>query len=160
MKITRVNDRDYRCPLYVVRVENGWQVRLPHFPTSFFGDNAHGSVGKSHKAACEARAQSIPIGQETRPLAEKERANKKNPLGVPGVFLIEKFRANKRLSEFQLQVRVRPFPAKTMYVGTSENYKPRLAEKLILAAKVREEYIELLAAGKAPKKAKKAKAKK
>lgn len=152
MKITRVIDRDYRCPLYVVRVENGWQVRLPHFPTSFFGDNAHGSVGKSHKAACEARAQAIPIGQETRPLAEKERANKKNPLGVPGVFLIEKFRANKRLSEFQLQIRVRPFPAKTMYVGTSENYKPRLAEKLVQAVKIREDFIALIASGKIPKK--------
>lgn len=138
MRKAVVNNVEFDCPRYVVRVPGGWQVRFPGARTVFFGDARHGSVSASHQAAITRRTETLPISEmtETR-YALKEREGKRDPVGIPGVFLVYHPRRGKRAPQVELLVSVKGQPARTIYVGTSKTWEARLAQKLEIAREVR-----------------------
>lgn len=146
MRKAVVDGVEFECPRYVVRVPGGWQVRMPHEPTVFFADSRFGGAAGSHEVAVNRRAERMPISanSETR-YALAERSDKKDPLGIPGVFLVHQPRRGKRAPQVELLVSVKGQPTRTIYVGTQRTWQQRLPEKLQLAAAVRAEKIRLQA---------------
>jgi hypothetical protein len=144
MRKALVDAMEFDCPRYVVRVPGGWQVRMPHEPTVFFADSRFGGPAGSHEVAVKRRTERMPISanSETR-YALAERSDKKDPLGIPGVFLVHQPRRGKRAPQVELLVSVKGQPTRTIYVGTHATWEKRLPEKLELAASVRAEKIRL-----------------
>jgi hypothetical protein len=102
MKITVVDGIRYSCPTYLVRVKEGWQIRMPGEPTKFFGDGPFWGVRESYLAAMRERAKRGPVTGQVYPLAECERKSKKRPTGTPGICLCEKHPKGKSIIEYQL----------------------------------------------------------
>jgi hypothetical protein len=146
MRKAVVDGVEFECPRYVVRVPGGWQVRMPQQPTVFFADSRYGGPAGSHDIAVKRRAACMPISpnSETR-YALAERSDKKDPLGIPGVFLVHQPRRGKRAPQVELLVSVKGQPTRTIYVGTQATWEKRLPEKLQIAAAVRAEKIRLQA---------------
>jgi hypothetical protein len=142
MRIAVVNDVEFKCPRYVVRVPNGWQVRMPGKQTVFIGDGRWGGPSGSHAQAVALRISQMPIlAGEIYLYASTERKDKKEPLGIPGVFLVHAPRRGKRAPEVQLLVAVKGQPTRTIYVGTPRTWESRLSDKLEVARAVRMEKI-------------------
>lgn len=80
-----------------------------------------------------------------------ERSDKKTRLGTPGIFLQEKKPrpGHGVVSQFELLVLVRGQPSRTIYVGTANTYRARLAEKLRQAESIREEKLKAQALAQA-----------
>jgi len=141
MKKTTVNGVMFSCPTYLVRVKDGWQVRMPDEPTLLFSDGVYGGAEKSFEEALRVRSLKGPITGLSYPLAERERKHKKRPTGIPGVFLCEKFPKGKNVAEYQLQIRVPGIPIRTLYVGTTNTWENHYEEKLAEAKGLREQFV-------------------
>jgi hypothetical protein len=109
-----IEEREFACPRYVRRVEDGWQTYLPGEDTLFFPDAAHGDIARAHQAACAHRLERLPWRAEDQGsyFKHQEREDKREPLGVPGVFLVQ--RPSGRI---ELQVRVRRLPMFPVVLG-------------------------------------------
>lgn len=133
------------CPRYVVRVPGGWQVRLPNEPTVFFADSRFDGAEGSHLAAVHHRLARMPMAEEgASAFARVERRNKKEPLGIPGVFLVHQGRRGKRTPSVYLHVINKGLPTRAIYVGTESTWEKRFPEKLAEAAAHREQRVREL----------------
>jgi len=141
MKITTVEGKSYPCPTYLVRVGNGWQVRLPEQSSVWFRDGKYGGAKKAYKKALKFLQEKGPITGLDFPFASSERKTKKRPTGTPGVFLCEKYPKGKNITEFQLQIRVPGVPIRTLYVGTTNTWEDRYPAKLEEAKALREDFL-------------------
>lgn len=145
MRKSIVDGVSFDCPRYVVRVPGGWQVRLPEKQTVFFGDKKYNSATASHCAAVDFRAKAKPISslEDGSRYALVERRGKREPVGIPGVFLVRHPRRGKRAPQVELLVSVKGQPTRTIYVGTQRTWEDRLAQKLEIAQAVRNEKIKI-----------------
>lgn len=153
MRTTLVEGKEYPCPRYVVRVNAGWQLRLPGQTTLFFGDTRFGSTEAAHRAAVAMRAEKLPLTAESEHrFARTERSTKRHPLGIPGVFLVRQPKRGPRVPSFYLHVINKNQPARTLYVGTEKTWESRLPAKLAQAAEIRAEQIRRASEGLPPSK--------
>lgn len=147
MKTVQIDEVVYVCAMYVVRVIDGWQVRLPGQPTKFFGDGPHRGHEPAYLAAVEWRRSAMPITGQTRSLRAEENRQKKALTGQPGVFLTTSYGRKKALKGYSFQVRVPGYPVKTIYIGTlntwQAKYEERLAKAITLARKLRRGSIQI-----------------
>jgi hypothetical protein len=114
---------------------------MPGEPTKFFGDGPFWGVRESYLAAMRERAKRGPVTGQVYPLAECERKSKKRPTGTPGIFLCEKHPKGKNIIEYQLQIRVPGVPIRTLYVGTTDTWGARYAEKLKEAERLHKQFV-------------------
>jgi hypothetical protein len=114
MRSTFVDECEFASPRYVRRVEGGWQTYLPGEATLFFSDASHGGIAGAHQAACAHRLEQLPWQNEDHGgyFRHYEREDKREPLGVPGVFLVQ--RPSGRM---ELNVRVRRMPMFPIVLG-------------------------------------------
>ncbi len=126
----------YTCPMYVVRAGPAWQVRMPGTKSAYFADSVFGSIERSHEVALNARESAAPVTRLQRPLAERERAGKTIPTGIPGVIFCVKHRAGKR-REHQLRVQMPDRSFRTIYVGTDATWQKNFEKKIELARAIR-----------------------
>ncbi|NDY91285.1 hypothetical protein [Ideonella livida] len=92
------------------------------------------------------RVSRIPMSEEAvGAFARVERRNKKDPLGVPGVFLVHQGRRGKRTPSVYLHVITKGLPTRAIYVGTESTWEKRFPEKLAEAAALREQRVRELA---------------
>ncbi|NDY89720.1 hypothetical protein [Ideonella livida] len=77
--------------------------------------------------------------------AQVERRTKKDPLGVPGVFLVHQGRRGKRTPSVYLHVITKGLPTRAIYVGTESTWKGRFQEKLAEAAALRDQRVKQVA---------------
>lgn len=130
MRVKIIDGKRYDCPKYLVRVINGWQVRLPGKKTLLFSDGVCGSTKKSFNQAKKyLEAQDPPI---------VERKDKKMPTGVPGIVLNISPRKDRNIEDYRLQFRAHG-SLKTVYVGTSNTWEDRYDDKLAVAARRKSE---------------------
>jgi len=136
------NDEVFLCPRYVVRTIGGWQVRLPKHKTVWFADSNYGGPKGSHEQACHNRYAAMPKEiEDFIGFHSIERADKKRPLGIPGASLEHKRARGGRSAQVEIVVRAKGQPSRSIYVGTPQNFESRLAEKLILAERARQNQI-------------------
>ncbi len=126
----------YACPMYVVRAGSAWQVRVPGTRSVYFADSLFGSIAQSHHAALRYRESAAPVTELRRPLAERERAGKLAPTGIPGVFLQVKHRSGKK-REHHLRVQLGDRAIRTVYVGTDSTWEKNFDQKMETARPIR-----------------------
>lgn len=145
MRRVEVEGQLFECPRYVRRVQGGWQTYLPDEPTRFFADGEHAGVGGAHEKACAYRFDKLPWQPEDHGayFQHNERSDKREPLGVPGVFLVK-----KPSGRVELQVKVRRMPMHPVTVGhVSEPWRDKLPQRLEVAREARERLIKQRDAG-------------
>jgi hypothetical protein len=141
-----VGEVPFECPQYVVRVNRGWQLRLPRKKSVFVGDAKHFGPAGSHAETVRRRAAALPIdplreGIRGRALPAVESKSKKRPLGTPGIFLVDYPAREGRAAAVYLVVSRKGAKSKLIYVGTPNTYKANLPQRLIRARQIREEWM-------------------
>lgn len=141
MRVTIINGRQYKCPLYLVRAGEGWQVRVPGEVSKYFADGQCGGTNKAYMAAMDYRRELRPITNQTRAVRNKETSNKLYPTGQAGVFFQAKNRPDRGKVEYCFQISAPGQPRATVYIGTDKTWQQNYDAKLEQAISMRQESI-------------------
>ena len=134
MRLKIINGKRYDCPKYLVRVIDGWQVRLPNIATLLFSDGVHGSTQKAFNQA-KRYLEPHEVGQV-------ERKDKKRPTGVPGIMLNSGIRPGHNIEEYRFQLSIPGVGLRTVYIGTTNTWEAKYEDKLAYAIKRKSELEE------------------
>ncbi len=119
---------------------HGWQVRY-RGQTKLFSDGKNGGVRSPRRALREAIGylSSIYEGASSR-LMTREHADKRNPVGIPGVRIVTRRKASRQIAETFVEISplVHGRAAIRLYVGTENTVnKSRVAAAIRRARAIR-----------------------
>jgi hypothetical protein len=130
-KTVEINGVLLKAPTYVVRLPYGWQVRVPGHTTKSFADSIYGSIAESLEAAKQHKTTLLPNHMdEAYRCNVRERSDKLEPTGIPGVSISISARRGHRAEQVSLQIKRQDVDMSRMYVGTLNTYVARLPSKL------------------------------
>lgn len=123
---------------------HGWQVRY-RGQTKLFSDGKNGGRHSPRRALREAISHltSIYAGATSR-LMKREHADKRNPVGIPGVRIVTRKKASRQIAETFVEISplVHGRAAIRLYVGTENTVnKTRVAAAIKQARVIRENLV-------------------